>query len=87
MIENQLIGINTAELMETLETSYADDDTAEVVEVLSIAVVRTRRKPDTAEWEDREGESFSFIHYRASEPSWHRQLGLIEAAKWAIADR
>lgn len=85
-MDSKLVGQNTAELMEALEEAYADDETAEVVEVISVAVIRTQRKPDTEEWADHEdqGHGYSFIHYRASEPAWHRQLGLLEAASFAV---
>lgn len=85
-LDGQLIGQNTAEFMETLELAYAGDESARVTEVLTIAVVRTDQKPDTPEWEDEEESEhgYSFIHYRASEPAWHRQLGILDAAIQAV---
>lgn len=83
-VDATLIGRNTAELMEAISDAYADDDTAEVYEVLSIVVVRTHKAPEG--WDECE-DGYSFVHFRASEPSWHRQLGLVEAAKWAIRSK
>lgn len=85
-LDGQLVGRTTAEFMETLEQVYEGDDTARVIEVITIAVIHTDRRPETEEWEGEEEaeDGYSFVHYRASELAWHRQLGLIEAARWAV---
>lgn len=88
-LDATLIGENTAEFMEILEGAYEFDDSARVVEVITIAVVHTAEKPDTEECEEQElsEDGYTFVHYRASESAWHRQVGIIEAALWAVRDR
>lgn len=78
------LGINTAEIMETLEERYEYDESAEVIEVMTIALVRTTAPPPGREDEAEPEEGWTFLHYRCSEAGWHRQLGIIEAAKAAV---
>jgi hypothetical protein len=93
-VDTTQIGVNTAEIMEHLGETYADDDTAVVTEVITIVMVSTDLRPTSPEWDEieegeaveDEGGTYSHVHFRASTPMWVHQLGLVEAARWAIKE-
>lgn len=89
------MGTTSAELMERLEDEYGEDETAELLEVLVVASVRTRKPPTSVQEHDDDADydapdeerSWTYVHLRSSEDSWTRQLGLAAAAVLSIEER
>lgn len=71
-----LIGQTTAAFMERLEKDYEEDDTAEVKEVIVIALVDSKDDPD-----GDAPNGWSVAEWHTSEQTWSHKYGLISAVR------
>ena len=76
-MDQKLVGNTTAELMDHLGNIYGEDDTAEIREVMVIVMVSTENTPEGFEESEK---GYSMIHFRASDPIWPHQFGLLHGA-------
>lgn len=74
-----ILGETTAKLMDDLDIAYEGTD-AQIKEVMVIVLVRTP-EPRGDEEPTEEGDGYGYCHFRASDPVWSHQLGLVAAVQ------
>jgi hypothetical protein len=70
----EIVGKTAAELMDLLDA--VDDDTGEIAEVMVAVRVQTHK---ASNGDISEEDQWSYVQWRASDPVWTHQLGLVHA--------